>query len=138
MESDFFTIFLWIIILGPILGGVFWVIAIIRFAKQSIDHVSNANNMFGNQGSMYGMSYGDQQFIALMNQIQAMVQQQQQQQGQMNLNDMQKMELNNLMMKAQLEYNQMNELSRQRHDLHMADMMGMAANAGIDFNPNGY
>jgi len=40
-----------------------------------------------------------------------------------------------MLMQARTQMSQMDDLSRQRYDARMGDLMGMAASAGIDWSP---
>lgn len=50
----------------------------------------------------------------------------------------QQLQIQHMMMQAQNQMAQLDNLSRQRYEMRMADLGGMAASAGIDWSPSSY
>ena len=55
-----------------------------------------------------------------------------------NLSPQQQLQIQAMMMKAQNQMTQLDNLGRQRYETRMADLSGMAASAGIDWTPGSY
>jgi len=71
-----------------------------------------------------------------LGQMLAMIEQMLQAAGQMS--PQQKSEIAQKLMQAKMQMGQLNDLSRQRYENAMGDLMGMAGSAGIDWTPPAY
>jgi predicted PurR-regulated permease PerM len=50
----------------------------------------------------------------------------------------QQMQIMNMMMQANSQMRQLQDIQRQRYDLRIGELQGMAANAGVDWTPPSY
>lgn len=57
--------------------------------------------------------------------------------GFQNLSPQQRLQLQTMLMQAQNQMGQLDHLARQRYDLKVSELQGMAASAGIDWRPGG-
>ena len=81
---------------------------------------------------MAGMGgLGNQDFMVLLNQLENMMRQYNS--GQLSAQDMARM--NQLMFQTQNQFQQMDQLSQQRYDTKVSEMMGYAASNGLDWHP---
>ncbi|MEW6619962.1 MAG: hypothetical protein AB1422_11615 [bacterium] len=54
------------------------------------------------------------------------------------LNPQQQAQIAQMLMQAQTQMHQLDDLARQRYESRVGDLMGMAADAGIDWTPPSY
>lgn len=137
-------LFIILIIAVPIisvLGWIVWMVVIGFIAKKSFEAASTSKTIGGLGG---GIGYGE--FDALLAQLdQAMRVASAGQggpaaggEGLQNLSPQQQLQIQTMMMSAQNQMAQMDTLGRQRYETRMADLSGMAANAGLDWTPGSY
>jgi hypothetical protein len=111
---DFFFVFFIAIVLSAIVGALWWVLIAVGIFKV----VSAASRRFE----------GDLQAT------ERLLQQLGQAQGSGRL--AMQTQIMNRLMQVNTQYGQLQDLERQRYDVRMGDLAGMAANAGIDWRPS--
>jgi hypothetical protein len=115
MEALFF-ILIALAVIGPILGGLFWLIFYVWLAKTAPSAAER--NL--------------QQTLPTLEQLI----QQAARQGPQALDAAQQAQIMSLFMQAQNRMGQLDDLHRQQYDVRMGELMGMAAEAGIDWRPS--
>jgi hypothetical protein len=109
-ELDFLIIILIIGGLVSVAGAVIWVVFFVWLAKSAFKQAESQLNQ-------------------LLPQIDQMLRVS----GQMS--PQQKSQISQMLMQANTQMGQLNDLSRQRYETRMGDLMGMASSAGIDWTP---
>jgi hypothetical protein len=113
--------FFWLIILGVVLsaiGGLIWWIIVFFFVKSAV-------------------GIAQRELDRLLPDIEMMLQQASHSpSGRFGAH--QKSNLVSMMLQAQNQVQQLNGLHRQRYENRVGDLMGMAAQAGIDFSPGSF
>lgn len=114
-------IFFWIFVIGAVLssiGFVVWIVFFVWLAGVAIGKAErDLNRMLLDLNRMLSqVPKGDAK----------------------RLNRQQQAQIAQLFMQAQTQMGQLDDLARQRYDTRMGDLMGMAANAGIDWEPPPY
>lgn len=114
---DFFFWMLLIAIGITIIGWLFWIVLFVWLAK-----------LF--------MSAAERNVNSSMNELEALLQQATQQAG--HIDPSQQASIAQMMTQAHLQMGRLNDLSRQRYETRMGDLMGMAGQAGISWSPPPY
>lgn len=117
---DDLTLFVWLIIGAAILSGagfIFWIVFFVWLAKAAFRQA-------------------EKELDNLLPQLQGLLQAGIE--AGRNLTPAQKAHIAQLMTRAGTQMNALNDLSRQRYDLRVSELQGMAAQAGIDWTPGSY
>lgn len=102
-------------IVVPVVGGILWFVFFVWLARTALGQAERDLNR------------------TLPNLLNALGQIPQG--GFQNLNQSQQAQLMRLLTQAGNQFGQLDDLARQRHDLQVSELMGVAANAGIDWHP---
>lgn len=112
---------IWMAIIGGVLsaiGGAIWWVIVFIFAKSAVRSAQ-------------------QDLDRLLPNIERMLRQAAHTPSR-QLDSQQQAQLMNMMMQAQNQMHQLDGLHRQRYDLRVGELMGMASQAGIDWKPDSY
>jgi predicted PurR-regulated permease PerM len=114
INMDFFDIFIVLAIVCGVIGTIAWYVFFVWVVKKAITTAQqNLNQMLPNI----------EQLIQSYSQLPPHVRGQQQ------------MNIMNMINQANTQLGQLNDIQRQRYDLRVSELQGMAANAGIDWTP---
>jgi predicted PurR-regulated permease PerM len=112
--------FVWMIVIGVVVSVVGWILWVVFFVWLAKVFISAAERNV--QNTMTDLE-------TMLNQIPR---------GPNQLDANQQAAITQMFMQAQSGMGQLNDLSRQRYETRMGDLMGMAGEAGIDWTPPPY
>lgn len=128
-------VWLWVIIVAvaaaSIVGPLIWIGVVAFFAKKSLDAAE-------------GLGLANPQLDAILMQLEALMRAAAASQGQPGLpstpqmTPQQQMQFQTMLMQAQNQMAQLDDLSRQRYETSMAGLQGYAAANGLDWTPGSY
>ncbi len=135
METWFITLLI-VAAIASVVGPIIWFLVVAFVVKKSYDASANIG----------ATGFGSSELDALIVQLDQMIRAANAASGPSptgapntaNLTPQQQLQIQTMLMQAQNQMTQLDNLGRQRYETRLADLSGMAASAGIDWTPGSY